>query len=79
MSLKHYRLEEAGNINNWMSFQTESTNAPGLVALKRLNQKQHLERKEQIFYNPMYNGDIKVYSASISSTFLSYSGKEDLQ
>ena len=78
LALKHYRLEEAGGINNWESFQTESTNVEGLKALKKLNQKHFKEREEQIFYNPMYNGDIKVYSASISSTFLSYPEKGEL-
>lgn len=79
LAMNHYRLEEAGAMHNWMSFQTESINAEGLKALKKLNQKHFNERKDQIFYNPMYNGDIKVYSASVSSTFLSYTEKGDLQ
>ena len=79
MSMKHYRLDEAGSIHNWMSFQTESTNVDGLKALKKLNQKHFNERKDQIYNNPMYNGDIKHYTASVSSTFLPYAEEGDLQ
>jgi hypothetical protein len=79
MSMKHYRLDEAGSIHNWMSFQTESINADGLKALKKLNQKHFNERKDQIYNNPMYNGDIKHYTASVSSTFLPYVEKGELQ
>lgn len=79
MSLQHYRIEEAGSIHNWMSFQTESVNEDGLKALKKLNQKHFNERKDQIYNNPMYNGDIKAYTASISSTFLPYTENEGLQ
>jgi hypothetical protein len=71
-SLRHYRLEEAGGTNNWISFQTESLNLAGLKALKQLQQKHFYERKEQIFKNSAYIGDFKIYSASVSSTFLSY-------
>jgi hypothetical protein len=73
MSLRYYRLAEAGNINNWLSLQTESLNKEGLKALKALHQKQFNERKEEVLNNPMYNGDFKVYSATVSSTFLPYS------
>lgn len=79
LALRHYRLEEAGNTNNWISFQTESLNKEGLKALKTLQQKQFVERKEQIFSNPLYNGNLKVYSAAVSSTFLSFSELEELQ
>jgi hypothetical protein len=79
MSMKHYRLDEAGSIHNWMSFQTESTNMEGLKALKKLNQKHFNERKDQIYNNPMYNGDIKHYTASVSSTFLPFVEKGELQ
>jgi len=72
LSLKYYRLSESGADNNWMSFQTESINAEGLVALKNLSRKHFNERKDQIYNNPMYKGDIKHYSACISSTFLPY-------
>jgi hypothetical protein len=71
-ALKYYRPEEAGNINNWLSYQTESLNEEGLKALKSLQQKQFNERKEQIFNNTMYLGNIKVYSTSVSSTFVAY-------
>ena len=71
-ALKYYRLEEAGNINNWLSYQTESLNEEGLKALKFLHQKQFNDRKEQIFNNNMYLGNIKVYSSSVSSTFVAY-------
>ncbi len=79
MSMKHYRIDEAGSIHNWMSFQTESINTDGLKALKKLNQKHFNERKDQIYNNPMYNGDIKHYTGSISSTFLPYAEKGELQ
>lgn len=79
LAMNYYRLEEAGSLNNWMSFQTESLNVEGLKVLKKLEQKQFNERKDQVFYNPMYNGDIKVYSASVYSTFLSYADKGELQ
>ena len=36
LALKYYKLEEAGNINNWMSFQTESINYEGIKALMLL-------------------------------------------
>ena len=78
MALRYYRLDEAGNINNWLSLQTESLNKEGLRAFKALQQKHFNERKELI-NSPMYNGDIKVYSATVSSTFLSYSEPGDLQ
>lgn len=79
LAMNHYRLEEAGSLHNWMSFQTESLNEDGLKALKSLNRKHFNEKKDQVFYNPMYNGDIKVYSASVSSTFLAFSDKGGLQ
>ena len=79
LAMRYYRLEEAGNINNWMSFQTESLNDEGLKALKTLQQNHFNERKEQIFNNPMYNGNRKVYSATISSTFLAYTELGELQ
>jgi len=72
MSLNHYRLNEAGSINNWMSLQTESVNQDGLYALKKMSQKHFNERKDQIYNNPMYKGDIKHFSACVSSTFLPY-------
>ena len=78
MALRYYRLDEAGNINNWLSFQTESLSPDGLKAFKALQQKHFNERKDLI-NNPVYNGDIKVYSATVSSTFLSYSEPGDLQ
>ena len=78
-AMKLYRLDEAGNINNWMSFQTESINEEGLKALKKLNQKHFNERKDQIYNNPMYNGDIKHYTASVSSTFLPFVEQGELQ
>jgi hypothetical protein len=62
-----------------MSFQTESINTDGLKALKKLNQKHFNERKDQIYNNPMYNGDIKHYTASVSSTFLPHVEKGELQ
>lgn len=71
-ALKYYRLNEAGNINNWLSLQTESINKDGLKALKLLQQKHYNERKDAVFNNPVYRGDIKVYSATVSSTFLTY-------
>lgn len=71
-ALKHYRTEEAGNINNWISYQTESVNKEGLKVLKLLQQKQFTERKEEVFNNPMYLGNIKVYSAAVSSTFVAF-------
>lgn len=71
-AFKHYRLEEAGNLNNWMSYQTESVNKEGLKALKTLHQKQFNERKELVFNNAMYLGDIKVYSTAVSSTFVAF-------
>lgn len=71
-ALKHYRIDEAGSINNWMSYQSESLNEEGLKALKLLNQKQFTDRKEQVFNNAMYLGDIKVYSTAVSSTFLAF-------
>lgn len=77
--MKYYKLEEAGNINNWMSFQTESINNEGIKALKSLQQKHFNERKDQIFNNPMYNGDLKVYSVTVSSTFLPFSENGVLQ
>ena len=79
LSLRYYRLDEAGNINNWMSFQTESINEQGLNALKSLQQKHYNERKDQIFNNPMYNGNLKVYSATVSSTFQAYTEMGELQ
>ena len=79
LSLRHYRLNEAGSMNNWLSFQTGSLNEDGLKALKKLNQKHFNERKDQIYNNPMYNGNIKAYTGSVSSTFLPYSEKGDLQ
>ncbi len=78
-SLDYYRLDEAGSINNWMSFQTESINEEGLKALKELSRKHFNERKDQIYNNPMYKGDIKHYSACVSSTFLPYSEDGGLQ
>ncbi len=71
-ALKYYRPEEAGSINNWLSYQTESLNEDGLKALKSLQQKQFNDRKDQIFNNTMYLGNIKVYSAAVSSTFVAY-------
>jgi hypothetical protein len=79
LSLKHYRISEAGSVHNWMSFQTESINKEGLKALKSLNQKHFNDRKDMIYNNPMYKGDIKHYSASISSTFLPYKEEGELQ
>ncbi len=79
MAMRFYKLYEAGDINNWISLQTESINEEGLKELKKLNKRQFLERKNQIFNNPMYNGDIKVFSSSVSSTFLSYKKSEVLQ
>lgn len=71
-ALKHYRLEEAGQVNNWMSYQVESINEEGLKALKALHQKQFNERKDLVFNNAVYLGDIKVYSTAVSSTFVAY-------
>lgn len=79
LAMRYYRVEEAGNVNNWMSFQTEGLNDEGLKALKALNQKQFNERKEQILNNPMYIGNRKVYIASVSSTFLGYVEMGELQ
>lgn len=78
-ALKHYRLEEAGSVNNWLSFQTESVNKDGLSALKKLAQKHFNERKDQIYNNPLYSGDIKHFSASVASTFLPYRENGDIQ
>jgi hypothetical protein len=78
-ALNYYKLSEAGALNNWISFQTESLNDAGLKALKLLQQKHFNERKDQIFNNPMYMGETKTYSATVSSTFLSYCEKGDLQ
>lgn len=79
LALRHYRLEEAGGINNWLSYQTESLNDEGIVALKMLNQKQFNERKDQIFKNPSFIGNKKVYSIAVSSSFVKYKGLEVLQ
>ncbi len=79
LALRYYKLNEAGKVNNWMSFQTESLNEDGLNALKSLQQKHFKERKELIFNNPMYNGKLKVYSATVSSTFLTYKDLGELQ
>lgn len=79
LALDHYRLEEAGSINNWMSFQTESINEEGLKAMKKLSQKHFNERKDQIFNNPMYKGELKYFSACISSTFLPFTEDGGLQ
>ena len=79
LAMRFYRLEEAGKVNNWMSFQTESLNAEGLKALKILQQKHFNERKEEILNNPLYNGNLKVYSATVSSTFLAYTELGELQ
>ncbi|HAZ13892.1 MAG: hypothetical protein A2X86_12945 [Bdellovibrionales bacterium GWA2_49_15] len=79
MALNYYRLSEAGSVNNWMSFQTESLNWDGIKALKLLNQKHFNERKDQIYDNPMYIGLMTSYSAAVSSTFVSYCEKGDIQ
>ena len=79
MNMKYYRVEEAGSIHNWLSNQTESLNAEGLRALKKLNQKQFIERNDQIYTNPMYKGDIKHYTSCVSSTFLPYTENGGLQ
>lgn len=79
LSMKHYRIEEAGSNNNWLSFQTESLNDEGLRAMKKLSQKHFNERKDQIYNNPMYQGKIKHYSACISSTFLPYAKDGGIQ
>lgn len=71
-ALKHYRLEEAGGVNNWMSYQTESLNDEGLKVLKNLEQKQFNDRKDLVFNKAMYLGNKKVYSLAVSSTFLAY-------
>lgn len=75
-AMKFYNLEEAGSINNWLSYQVESLNDEGIKALKLLQQSQFIERKEKIFNNPMYFGHTKVYCAAVGSTFLPY--KEDV-
>lgn len=72
MALKYYRPDEAGSINNWINYQTESINENGLKVLKELHRKQALERREKIWDNPIYRGDIKTYSATVSSTLLPF-------
>jgi transcriptional regulator with XRE-family HTH domain len=79
LAMRHYKLSEAGNINNWMSLQTESINEAGLKALKSLHQENYNKIKELIFNNPMYSGNVKVYSATVSSTILSYKDPGELQ
>ena len=79
LGLRLYKLNEAGDINNWISFQTESISLDGLSALKLLQQKQFNERKELIFTNPIYSGTLKVYSAAVSSTFLTFKDLGELQ
>jgi len=78
LALRYYRMEEAGSINNWLSFQTESLNDEGLKALKILQQA-HFNDRKQLFNDPMYKGNLKVYSATVASTFLSYSKNGELQ
>jgi hypothetical protein len=78
-SLRYYRVNEASGINNWISYQTESLNENGLKNLKLLQQKHFIERKEQIFNNPIYSGNLKVYSATVSSTFFTYTNIGELQ
>ena len=79
LALKYYRLNEAGNVNNWLSFQTESLSDEGLKGMKLLSQKHFNERKE-FLENPIYRGENKFYSAAIASTFLPYSnGMGELQ
>jgi DNA-binding phage protein len=74
LSLKYYNLEEAGSINNWLNYQTESINENGIAALKELNQKQAKERRDQIFDNPNFRGKLKIFQSSVSSTFMPYNG-----
>jgi hypothetical protein len=78
LSFRYYRLEEAGNINNWMSFQTASLNGLGIKEFKSLQQKQYNERKE-FFDRPIYNGDEQVYCGALSSTFRDYKEPGELQ
>ena len=77
MSLKYYRVEEAFGKKNWLSYETESLNEEGAKALKILMQEQFEERKNKIFYNPKYYGEIKVFAATIASTFFPDNSKEE--
>ena len=79
LSLRFYRMNEAGGINNWISFQTESLNEEGLKALKLMQQQHFNERKNHIFNNPNYKGNIKIFNTSVSSTFLSFTSNGGLQ
>lgn len=47
--------------------------------MKELCVKHFNERKDQIYNNPMYKGDIKYYSACVSSTFLPFAEEGGIQ
>ncbi len=80
LSFKYYRLDEAGRMNNFLNYQTESLNPEGIKALKSLNQVQAIERREKIFNNPSFQGFFPVFNSTVSSTFVAYtSGPEELQ
>lgn len=79
-SLDYYRIEEASGINNWLNYQTESLSLEGLRVLKVLEQKQAIERREQVFNKPELLGKFPTFIATVSSTFVPISnGQEVLQ
>lgn len=71
-SLEYYRISEAGGVNNFLNYQTASLNEEGIRAEKILNQEQAIERRERIYNNPDFQGDIKKFNCTISSTFKVY-------
>lgn len=72
LSLKYYRLAEAGSGHNHINHQTESLSLEGIKILMALEKEQAKERRERVFNNPLLKGDYPLFHTSVSSTFMPY-------
>lgn len=72
LSLKYYRLAEAGGGRNHINHQTESLSLEGIEILMALDKEHAKERRDRVFNNPRLHGDRAVFHTSVSSTFMPY-------
>jgi hypothetical protein len=72
LSIKYFRLAEAGGGRNHINHQTESLNDEGIEILMDLDKVHAQERRERVFNVPRLRGPHHLFHTSVSSTFMPY-------
>lgn len=78
LSLKYYRLNEAGNGRTHLNYQVESLSDEGIEILNSMDKEHAIQRRERVFNNPLVKGEKPYFHSTVSSSFVAYSSDPEV-